>query len=204
MRSACADLNRWRSRGVGQKAMLRINVSPAQLVSRGFVRSVADILCEFGIDSSSVCLETTERAVVRDIEITRKALQELKEIGVQIAIDDFGKGHAVLSDLESLPVDALKIDTAFVRDLGTSPGSGDRSLDHRAWRGVRTSSGRRGRRNTLHRIDFDAAQLPPGAGVFILAADPEQRHGIFIIRALDVHAVPREQGCIGGGGNLAP
>ena len=122
MRSACADLNRWRSRGVGQNAMLRINVSPAQLVSRGFVRSVADILCEFGIDSSSVCLEITERAVVRDVEIARKALQELKEIGVQIAVDDFGNGRAGLSHLKSLPVDALKIDAAFVRDLGTSPG----------------------------------------------------------------------------------
>jgi diguanylate cyclase (GGDEF)-like protein len=122
MRSACADLSRWRSHGVGQNAMLRINVSPAQLVSRGFVRSVADIIEEFGIDGSSVCLEITERAVVRDIEITRRALEELKEIGLQIAIDDFGTGYAVLSHLKSLPVDALKIDTSFVRDLGTSPG----------------------------------------------------------------------------------
>jgi diguanylate cyclase len=122
MRSACADLNQWRSHGVGQNAMLRINVSPAELVSRGFVRSVADTMEEFGIEGSSVCLEITERAVVRDIEITRKALEELKEIGVQIAIDDFGTGYAVLSHLKSLPVDALKIDAGFVRDLGTSPG----------------------------------------------------------------------------------
>ena len=122
MRSACADLSRWRSHGVGLNAMLRINVSPAQLVSRGFVRSVAEIVEEFGIDGSSVCLEITERGVVRDIEITRRALEELKEIGVQIAIDDFGTGYAVLSHLKSLPVDALKIDTSFVRDLGTSPG----------------------------------------------------------------------------------
>ena len=122
MRSACADLSRWRSHGVGLNAMLRINVSPAQLVSRGFVRSVADIIEEFGIDGSSVCLEITERAVVGEIEITRRALEELKEIGVQIAIDDFGTGYAVLSHLKSLPVDALKIDASFVRDLGTSPG----------------------------------------------------------------------------------
>ena len=122
MRSACADLSRWRSHGVGQNAMLRINVSPTQLVSCGFVRSVADIIEEFGIDGSSVCLEITERAVVGEIEITRRALEELKEIGVQIAIDDFGTGYAVLSHLKSLPVDALKIDASFVRDLGTSPG----------------------------------------------------------------------------------
>ena len=122
MRSACADLSRWRSHGVGQNAMLRVNVSPSQLVSRGFVRTVTDIVEEFGIDGSSLCLEITERGVVRDIEITRRILEELKEIGVQIAIDDFGTGYAVLSHLKSLPVDALKIDAAFVRDLGTSPG----------------------------------------------------------------------------------
>jgi diguanylate cyclase (GGDEF)-like protein len=122
MRSACADLSRWRSHGVGQNAMLRINVSPAQLVSRGFVRSVAEIIEEFGIDGSSVCLEIIERGVVRDVENTRRVLEELKESGVQIAIDDFGTGYAVLSHLKSLPVDALKIDASFVRDLGTSPG----------------------------------------------------------------------------------
>jgi diguanylate cyclase len=121
MRRACADLSRWRSRGVGQNAMLRVNVSPAQLVNRGFVRSVADTIDEFGIDGTSVCLEITEHALVRDIEITRRVLEELKEIGLQIAIDDFGTGYAVLSYLKSLPVDALKIDAGFVRDLGTSP-----------------------------------------------------------------------------------
>jgi diguanylate cyclase (GGDEF)-like protein len=120
MRSACADFSRWRSHGVGQNATLRINVSPAQLVTRGFVSDVADTIDEFGIDGDSVCLEITERAVVRDIETTRRTLEELKEVGVQIAIDDFGTGYAVLSHLKSLPVDTLKIDTSFVRDLGTS------------------------------------------------------------------------------------
>ena len=120
MRSACADFSRWRSRGVGQNTTLRLNVSPAQLVTRGFVSSVAETIDEFGIDGGSVCLEITERAVVRDIETTRRTLEELKEVGVQIAIDDFGTGYAVLSHLKSLPVDTLKIDMSFVRDLGTS------------------------------------------------------------------------------------
>ncbi len=122
MRSACAEFSRWRSNGVGQDAILRINVSPVQLITRGFVRSVADTIEEFGIDGGSVCLEITERAVVHDIETTRKTLSELKEVGVQIAIDDFGTGYAVLSHLKSLPVDMLKIDTGFVRDLGTNAG----------------------------------------------------------------------------------
>jgi diguanylate cyclase (GGDEF)-like protein len=120
MRAAIAEFSRWRSRGVGQNITLRINVSPAQLVSRGFVSSVAETIDEFGIDGGSVCLEITERAVVRDIDTTRKTLEALKEVGVQIAIDDFGTGYAVLSHLKSLPVDTLKIDTSFVRDLGTS------------------------------------------------------------------------------------
>jgi diguanylate cyclase len=57
---------------------------------------------------------------VHDIETARKTLSELKEVGVQIAIDDFGTGYAVLSHLKSLPVDMLKIDIGFVRDLGTN------------------------------------------------------------------------------------
>jgi diguanylate cyclase len=122
LRNACADLSRWRSHGVGKSAMLRINVSPTQLVSRGYAQSVADTIDEFGIESSSLCLEITEREVVRDIDIIRRTLEKLKEIGVQIAIDDFGTGYAVLSHLKTLPVDTLKIDTEFVRDLGTNPG----------------------------------------------------------------------------------
>lgn len=122
MRSACAEFSQWRANGVGHGAMLRINVSPIQLISRGFVESVADTIDEFGIDAASVCLEITERAVVHDIDTTRKTLSELKEVGVQVAIDDFGTGYAVLSHLKSLPVDMLKIDAGFVRDVGTDAG----------------------------------------------------------------------------------
>jgi diguanylate cyclase len=120
LRNACADFSKWRSRGVGQNAALRVNVSPLQLAGRGFVQTVAATVEEFGIDAGSLCLEITERAVVHDIESTRRTLAELKEVGVQIAIDDFGTGYAVLSHLKSLPVDTLKIDAGFVRDLGSN------------------------------------------------------------------------------------
>ena len=102
--------------------MLRLNVSPVQLVTEGFVETVADIIDEFGLDGGSVCLEITENVVVQDIETTRITLAGLKEVGVQIAIDDFGTGYSVLSHLKSLPVDTLKIDKSFVRELGTNPG----------------------------------------------------------------------------------
>jgi diguanylate cyclase (GGDEF)-like protein len=122
MRSACAEFAQWRSRGVGHEAVLRINVSPVQLVTEGFVESVAGIIDEFGLEGGSVCLEITESVVVQDIETTRITLAGLKDVGVQVAIDDFGTGYSVLSHLKSLPVDTLKIDKGFVRELGSNPG----------------------------------------------------------------------------------
>ncbi|MFG1929276.1 putative bifunctional diguanylate cyclase/phosphodiesterase [Mycobacterium sp. NPDC048908] len=122
MRAACEEFARWRARGVGHETVLRINVSPVQLVTDGFVDSVADIIAEFGLDAGSVCLEITESVVVQDIETTRITLAGLKRAGVQVAIDDFGTGYSVLSHLKSLPVDTLKIDRGFVRELGSDPG----------------------------------------------------------------------------------
>ncbi|BBZ48201.1 bifunctional diguanylate cyclase/phosphodiesterase [Mycobacterium parmense] len=120
MRSACAQFGLWQSHGVGQGAVLRINVSPVQLVADGIIESVAATVAEFGLDASSICLEITERVVVADIDATRKTLTGLKDIGVQIAIDDFGTGYSALGYLKSLPVDSLKIDRGFVRDLGSN------------------------------------------------------------------------------------
>ncbi|WP_276050821.1 putative bifunctional diguanylate cyclase/phosphodiesterase [Mycolicibacterium elephantis] len=122
MHAACAEFSRWRASGVAQNALLRINVSPVQLVTDGFAESVADILDEFGLDGSSVCLEITESVVVQDIETTRITLAALKDVGVKLAIDDFGTGYSVLTHLKSLPVDTLKIDRSFVRDLGVDRG----------------------------------------------------------------------------------
>ncbi|AQT82525.1 hypothetical protein B1R94_03055 [Mycolicibacterium litorale] len=121
MRAACAQLSRWHAQGIGVNAVMRINVSPVQLVTDGFVESVADTIAEFGLDGKSVCLEITESVVVQDIETTRITLAGLKRVGVQIAIDDFGTGYSVLTHLKSLPVDTLKIDKSFVLDLGTNP-----------------------------------------------------------------------------------
>lgn len=122
MRSACAQFGLWQSRGVGHGAVLRVNVSPVQLVTDGIVGTVAATLDEFGLDPSTVCLEITESVVVQDIDATRKTLFGLKDIGVQIAIDDFGTGYSVLTYLKSLPVDSLKIDQGFVRTVDTNPG----------------------------------------------------------------------------------
>jgi diguanylate cyclase len=120
LRTACADFSGWRSRGVGRGAILRVNVSPLQLTTPGFVQMVAETMAEFGMADGSLCLEITERAMVHDIESATRTLAELKDVGVQTSIDDFGTGYAVLSHLKTLPIDTLKIDPRFVRDLGSN------------------------------------------------------------------------------------
>ncbi|WP_413030880.1 putative bifunctional diguanylate cyclase/phosphodiesterase [Mycolicibacterium litorale] len=122
LRNACAEFARWRATGVGNSIVLRVNVSPVQLVTEGFVDSVADAMAEFGLERGSVCLEITESVVVQDIDTTRVTLAGLKDAGVQVAIDDFGTGYSVLSLLKTLPVDTLKIDRSFVQDLGSNAG----------------------------------------------------------------------------------
>jgi diguanylate cyclase (GGDEF)-like protein len=119
MRSAFAQFSYWHGRGLARDVMLSINVSPAQLVTDGFVAMVAAALDEFVLDPSRVCLEITEHVIVKDIDTTHKTLAGLKEVGVQVAIDDFGTGYSALTYLKALPVDTLKIDKEFVRDLGT-------------------------------------------------------------------------------------
>jgi diguanylate cyclase (GGDEF)-like protein len=119
MRSACAQFSYWHARGLGRDIVLSINVSPAQLVTDGFVAMVAATLAEFGLNPRAVCLEITENVVVRDIDTTHKTLAGLKEVGVKVAIDDFGTGYSALTYLKSLPVDTLKIDKEFVVDLTT-------------------------------------------------------------------------------------
>ncbi|MGE2712756.1 putative bifunctional diguanylate cyclase/phosphodiesterase [Mycolicibacterium litorale] len=122
LRNACAEFARWRAMGVGNRIVLRVNVSPVQLVTEGFVDSVAEAMAEFGLERGSVCLEITESVVVQDIDTTRVTLAGLKKAGVRVAIDDFGTGYSVLSLLKTLPVDTLKIDKSFVQDLGSNAG----------------------------------------------------------------------------------
>jgi diguanylate cyclase (GGDEF)-like protein len=120
LRTACAEFARWRTLGVAGEIVLRVNVSPVQLVTDGFVESVANAMREFALDRGSVCLEITESVVVQDMETTSVTLAGLRDVGVQVAIDDFGTGFSVLSHLKSLPVDVLKIDRGFVADLGSN------------------------------------------------------------------------------------
>jgi len=96
------------------------NVTPAELITSDFVSTVAQILAGADLEGRHLTLEITEQAIVRDTEQALATLRGLKKIGVKVSIDDFGTGYSSLAQLKSLPVDGLKIDRGFVRDLGTS------------------------------------------------------------------------------------
>ncbi|WP_186628601.1 bifunctional diguanylate cyclase/phosphodiesterase [Rhodococcus sp. BP22] len=107
----------WASRIPGLDIVLRVNISPAQLLAPEFVTIVAQALDYGSVPPTALCLEITENAVVQDTGQTAKILTMLRELGVGIAIDDFGTGFSSLAHLKVLPLDALKIDGEFVKNL---------------------------------------------------------------------------------------
>ncbi|MDJ0359439.1 bifunctional diguanylate cyclase/phosphodiesterase [Rhodococcus sp. H29-C3] len=107
----------WASRIPGLDIVMRVNVSPAQLLATEFVDIVEQALDNDSVPPTVLCLEVTENAVVQDTGQTAKILTMLRELGVGIAIDDFGTGFSSLAHLKVLPLDALKIDGEFVKNL---------------------------------------------------------------------------------------
>jgi diguanylate cyclase (GGDEF)-like protein len=102
-----------------QRLTLAVNVSPRQLAGSRLTDTVAEALRDYGIHPGRLVLEITESALVDDPVAARAVLNELRELGVTIALDDFGTGWSSLSYLRTLPVDVLKIDRSFVKDLPT-------------------------------------------------------------------------------------
>ncbi|MFN5047755.1 EAL domain-containing protein [Roseateles sp.] len=105
---------------------LAINVSPQQLVDTRFPEDVQRLLRETGLPAPRLELEITESALMGSPEESRRALLQLKSLGVRLAVDDFGTGYSSLSHLKHFPVDAVKIDRSFVQDLDRN--AGDRAL----------------------------------------------------------------------------
>jgi EAL domain-containing protein (putative c-di-GMP-specific phosphodiesterase class I) len=95
-----------------------INVSAVELRTPGFVAGVRAILKETGLKPQYLELELTEKVLMEDSRSVAEVLKELKDIGVVLTLDDFGTGYSSLSHLKRFPIDALKIDQSFVRDLG--------------------------------------------------------------------------------------
>lgn len=111
-RQACA----WREAGLVD-VPVAVNLSTLQFQSVDFVASVAEVLRETGLPGELLELELTERMLMEDWHEVRDRLGELKALGVQLSVDDFGTGHSSLGHLKELPIDKMKIDRSFVTDL---------------------------------------------------------------------------------------
>jgi diguanylate cyclase (GGDEF)-like protein/PAS domain S-box-containing protein len=120
LREACRQAIEWQRLGLPHVA-IAVNVSALQLRSPDFLGIVQHALRESGLDAHWLELELTESVLMYEAEATLATLRSLSALGIRIAIDDFGTGYSSLAYLRRLPIDKLKIDRSFVRDLGVDP-----------------------------------------------------------------------------------
>jgi EAL domain-containing protein (putative c-di-GMP-specific phosphodiesterase class I) len=125
LREVCRQLREWDARGV-EIPRICVNVSARQFERSSLRDSIVKILRESGIAPSRLELELTESAVMRDISSGIALLNDLKSLGVRLSVDDFGTGYTSLSYLRRFPIDTLKIDKSFLRDM--LPGSQDEAI----------------------------------------------------------------------------
>jgi EAL domain-containing protein (putative c-di-GMP-specific phosphodiesterase class I) len=126
LREACAQVRRWRDTGAAEW-QVAVNVSGVQFRDGTLVRRVADAIAAAQIDPHMIELEFTEGALIEYSAAVSRAVNSLKELGVATALDDFGTGYSSMSYLRHFPVDTLKIDRVFVRDI-TSKSAGNAPL----------------------------------------------------------------------------
>jgi diguanylate cyclase (GGDEF)-like protein/PAS domain S-box-containing protein len=119
LREACAQARIWLDQGLNFTAMA-VNVSAMEFRNDNFLRGLFEILDETGLEPEYLELELTESVLMRRAESTASILQVLRDRGVKVAIDDFGTGYSSLSYLRKFPVDILKIDQSFVRQISTA------------------------------------------------------------------------------------
>ena len=119
LREACRQVQAWLDSGLCA-VPVAVNISAVEFRHEGFLDGVALILKETGLDPRYLELELTESILMHDAEASAKVLEALKAMGVQLAIDDFGTGYSSLSYLKRFPIDTLKIDQSFMRDIATN------------------------------------------------------------------------------------
>lgn len=121
LHAACLQIKRWRGNSATSELRLAVNVSARQFRQREFVQQVEAELNESGINPALLKLELTESLVLHNVADTIATMHALKKMGIGFAMDDFGTGHSSLSYLKQLPLDQLKIDQSFVRDVASDP-----------------------------------------------------------------------------------
>lgn len=121
LQAACAQLKAWQMDALTRDLTLAVNVSAKQFRSQDFVPQVQLTLIETGAKPELLKLELTESIVLEDVEDTIAKMRELKLLGVSFSLDDFGTGYSSLQYLKRLPLDQIKIDQSFVRDIADDP-----------------------------------------------------------------------------------
>ena len=121
LQAACRRLAAWAQQPDLATQSLAVNVSPRQFHQTGFVAQVLAALAGAGVDGHQLKLEMTEGLLLQDVEDTIDKMGQLRGYGVGFSLDDFGTGYSSLSYLKRLPLDQLKIDQSFVRDVLTDP-----------------------------------------------------------------------------------
>jgi len=116
LRQACTQLIQWREQGVQLRRMV-VNLSPRQFRQKHLVQTFSSVLNETGVDPHWLGLEITESVIMENPEVSIGILQELQALGIELSLDDFGTGYSSLSYLKRFPIDKLKIDQSFVRDI---------------------------------------------------------------------------------------
>ena len=118
--TACAQLQRWNQQGIYLQK-LSVNVSPKQFRDTNLINTISHAIEKHNIPANVLTLEITEGVVIEDIQDTIEKMTILKSLGVQLSIDDFGTGYSSLKYLKELPLDQLKIDQSFIRDINNQP-----------------------------------------------------------------------------------
>lgn len=119
-RQACQQLKQWHNQGFALPRMV-VNLSPRQFRQPNLVQTFTDILDEMGVEPQHVGLEITEGVIMENPEDSIILLKQLQALGIELSLDDFGTGYSSLSYLKRFPIDKLKVDKSFVRDISTDP-----------------------------------------------------------------------------------
>lgn len=119
MRAACAESKRLLDKGI--PVNVAVNLSPGQFHQKGLARRIRDILAETGLSPTMLNIEVTESSIMNSPELAIEVLNELRLLGIKISLDDFGTGYSSLSHLKELPVDVLKIDKSFIKNVTDDP-----------------------------------------------------------------------------------
>jgi EAL domain-containing protein (putative c-di-GMP-specific phosphodiesterase class I) len=122
LQESCRQLVAWTKLSPGRRLAMTVNISPRQLAAPTFLADILAVLEDTGIDPTSLCLEITESAMVSATEDVVRLLDQIKLLGIYIAIDDFGTEHSSLSRLRDMPAEVLKIDRSFVDGLVSEAG----------------------------------------------------------------------------------